>query len=135
MRLSATLPETHPFEHEVTWLRAELERQERYTRLLREIALVSRGAAEPSAVFAAIYERLRDVLPIDAFFVALCDRPDSRTYHFTLFIDEGKHIDLTDENVGGLTGWILELKESRLFRDLHNERGDSVPVPAAVRQP
>ena len=127
--MSASIPATHPTEHEATWLRTELERQERYMRLLREVALVGRGAVDPREVFAAIYERLREVLPIDSFFVALCDRPDSPVYHFALFIDEGQHIDLGNESVGGLTGWILELKQSRLFRDLHNERGNETPEP------
>ena len=114
---------------DVDRLRAELAQQQRNLRLLREVALASRGAADPQSVFEAIYERLKEVLPVDAFFVALCDRGDMQQYHFALFIDEDKRVEATDQQIGGLTGWILNLKESRLFRDLHAERGPDAPVP------
>ena len=129
MSASVSLPSLGHHEQEVDRLRAELSQQERNLRLLREVALMSRGGIDPLEVFDTIYQRLAAVLPIDAFFVALCDSPDSKTYHFALFIDEGERIDLSDQSVGGLTGWILEIKESRLFRDLHRERGTETPDP------
>lgn len=116
-------------ENEVDRLRSELARQQRNMRVLREIALVSRGAVEPRDVFQAIYDRLAQALPVDAFFVAICDQPDSPEYHFALFIDEGRHIAAADKLVGGLTGWILELKQGRLFRDLHREIDPAAPLP------
>ncbi|CAA9354832.1 MAG: Serine phosphatase RsbU, regulator of sigma subunit [uncultured Chloroflexia bacterium] len=114
-------------------LRAELARQQRNIRLLRDIALASRGVADPNEVFETIYQRLKEEIPVDAFFVALCDHPDSQRYHFALFVDSGMRSDVranfADDRVGGLAGWILGLKESRMFRDLHAERTDTVPVP------
>lgn len=111
-------------------LRLELARQQRNLRLLREIAQISRGGVEPQVIFEAIYDRLCEVLPIDAFFVALCDRADTQEYHFALFIDEGRAVPATDSRVGGLTGWILSLKQARLFRDLHAELDPQAPLPA-----
>ncbi len=116
-------------EEENQYLRAELARQHRNLRLLREIALASRGVADPHEVFETIYQGLYEVLPVDAFFVALCDHPDSERYHFALFVDSGERAKFADDRVGGLTGWILHLKESRIFRDLHAERTDTMPVP------
>ncbi len=110
-------------------LRAELVRQQRNMRLLREVALAGRGAVDPQDVFETIYDRLKEVLQVDAFFVALCDRADTKQYHFALFIDEGRPVDAGDQRVGGLTGWILDLKEARLFRDLHAEMDANAPVP------
>ncbi len=129
MSASVSLPSLDHHEQEVNRLRAELSQQERNLRLLREVALMSRGGIDPLEVFDTIYQRLAAVLPIDAFFVALCDSPDSKTYHFALFIDEGERVDLSDQSVGGLTGWILEIKQARLFRDLHRERGTETPDP------
>jgi serine phosphatase RsbU (regulator of sigma subunit)/nitrate/nitrite-specific signal transduction histidine kinase len=110
-------------------LRTELAQQQRNFRLLREIARRSRGAVDPQEVFETIYERLKAALPIDAFFVALCDSDDARQYHFALFVDEGRRVQTTDKRVGGLTGWILGLKESRLYRDLHVEIEPDAPRP------
>ena len=126
---ASILPPEHDRQLELTRLREELARQQRNMRLLREIALVGRGGVEPQEVFEAIYERLRQVLPIDSFFVALCDNTDTQAYHFALFIDEGRPVPVLDKRIGGLTGWILKLKESRLFRDLHAERDADSPVP------
>jgi phosphoserine phosphatase RsbU/P len=118
-------------EEENEYLRVELVRQQRNVRLLREVALASRGVADPNAVFETIYERLKEVLPVDAYFVALCDHLNSERYHFALFVDGDQRASFADERVGGLTGWILRLKESRMFRDLHAEREETTPVPKA----
>ena len=120
---------TWPGSTEVDQLRAEVARLERNIGLLREVALVSRGGVDLTDTFQAIYERLEGILHIDAFFVAMCDRPDSREYHFALFVDEGQRFEAPDRRVGGLAGWILDLKQPRLFRDLHAERDASVPMP------
>jgi phosphoserine phosphatase RsbU/P len=122
------LPVNH-LAHELEQLRADYARQERNLQLLRDIAMISRGGVDLQEVFGFIHDRLQTVLPVDAFFVALCDSPNSRTYHVAYFVDEGKRIELADQNVGGLTGWILDLGEARLFRDLHRERGRDVPDP------
>jgi serine phosphatase RsbU (regulator of sigma subunit) len=128
--MSAALLPTDGQASEVEQLRAELVRQQRNLRLLREVARLSRGGVNPQTIFEAIYDRLREVLPIDAFFVALAERADSPEYHFALFIDEGSPVPADDSRVGGLTGWILNLKESRLYGDLHADLDPDAPVPA-----
>ncbi|WP_081752643.1 GAF domain-containing protein [Kallotenue papyrolyticum] len=114
-------------EREIEHLQAELERQRQHTALLRDVALACRGGADPQQVFEAIYERVRQVLPIDVFYVALCDRADTSAYRFVLFVDEGVRYDLPDRRVGGLTGYIMQQRRPLLFRDLHAERQ---PPPA-----
>lgn len=116
-------------------LRQELARQRRNLQLLREVALASRGAADPHAVFETIYQRLKEALPIDAFFVALCDRAGTQQYHFAIFIDEGQRVKTADRQLGGLTGWMLNLKQSRLFRDLHAELDPDAPLPERFGNP
>ena len=108
-------------ERSIEQLQVELHRQQRHMALLREVALASRGGVDPQQFFQTIYERLAIVLPIDAFFVALCDNDDVEQYHFALFIETGQHYELPDKRVGGLTGHLLMRKQSVLLRDLHTE--------------
>ncbi len=124
----------HMIEHarEIEQLQAELLRQQRHTALLRDIALACRGGAEPLRVFETIYERVRQVLPVDVFYVALCDSNNANVYRFALFVDDGERYDLPDWRVGGLTGHIMEQNQPLLFRDLHAEYQHQ-PVPAPER--
>lgn len=108
-------------EREKEQLQAELKRRQQHATLLREIALASRGGVNPQQVFQTIYERLSEVLTVDAFFVALCDNENPEQYRFVLFIDEGKAYDLHNTRVGGIAGYLLEHKQPMLFRDLHQE--------------
>ncbi|MBV9787556.1 MAG: GAF domain-containing protein [Chloroflexi bacterium] len=108
-------------EREKEQLQAELRRRQQHATLLREIALASRGGVNPQQVFQTIFERLSEVLPVDAFFVALCDNENPEQYRFVLFIDEGKTFDLRNSRVGGIAGYLLEHKQPMLFRDLHQE--------------
>jgi phosphoserine phosphatase RsbU/P len=117
-------------EREKEQLQAELRRRQQHAKLLREIALASRGGVNPQQVFQTIYERLSEVLPVDAFFVALCDNDNPQQYRFVLFIDEGKPYDLRNTRVGGVAGYLLEHKQPMLFRDLHSEfQQQGVPAP------
>lgn len=115
---------------EIEHLQAELLRQQRHTALLRDIALACRGGTEPLRVFETIYERVRQVLPADVFYVALCDSNNTGFYRFALFVDGGERYDLPDWRVGGLTGHIMAQKTPLLFRDLHAEyRQQQTPAP------
>jgi sigma-B regulation protein RsbU (phosphoserine phosphatase) len=108
-------------EHEKEQLQAELKRRQQHATLLREVALASRGGVDPQQVFKTIYERLSQVLPVDAFFVALGDNDQRQQYRFVFFIDEGQPYDLRNTRVGGIAKYLLEHKQPLLFRDLHNE--------------
>lgn len=108
-------------DRDIQQLQAELKRQQQYTALLREVALASRGAVEPQQVFHAIYNRLISMLPIDAFFVALCEHEGAQEYRIAYMIDDGQYYELSDLRVGGLTGYLLQHKQPLLFRDLHGE--------------
>lgn len=108
-------------DRDIEHLQAELRRQQQHTTLLREVALASRGAVEPQQVFHAIYNRLIALLPIDAFFVALCEHEGAPEYRIAYMIDEGQFYELSDLRVGGLTGYLLQHKQPLLFRDLHSE--------------
>ncbi len=111
-------------------LEAELKRRQQHAAVLREIALASRGGVDPQQVFQTIYHRLKEVLPVDAFFVALCDNDNAKQYRFVLFIDEGEVYDLRNTRVGGIAGHLLEQKQPLLFRDLHTEfQQQGVPTP------
>lgn len=124
------------WEREIEQLQAELRRQQQHTALLRDVALASRGGVEPQRVFQTIYERLVHILPVDAFFVALCDSDSAQQYRFVLFIDDEVPYDLPDSRIGGLTGYLLEHKQPVLFRDLHAEFGPiGMPQPHAFGQP
>lgn len=111
---------------------AELHRQQQHTALLRDIALASRGGVDPQQVFQKIYERIRQVLPADVFYVALCDTDDAKQYRFALFMDDGQRTDIADRRFGGLTGHILEHKQPVLFRDVYREYHNQ-GVPSVVR--
>ncbi|HEX6289876.1 MAG TPA: GAF domain-containing protein [Herpetosiphonaceae bacterium] len=117
-------------EREKEQLQAALKRWQQHATLLREIALASRGGVDPRQVFRTIYDRLSNVLPVDAFFVALCDNDHPQQYRFVLFIDEDKPYELPSSRVGGIAGYLLEHKQPMLFRDLHAEfRQEGVPPP------
>lgn len=117
-------------EREIEQLQAELKRQQQQAMLLRDIALAGRGGSDPQSVFQAIYDRLAEVLPFDAFFVALCDGEGAQEYRFVLFVDDGQRFDLPDSRIGGLTGSLLEQKRPLLFRDLHQEYyQQALPAP------
>lgn len=102
-------------------LQAKLARQQQHLLLLHDVVLACRGGTEPRQVFQAIYNRLVQVLPLDAFYVALCENDTAQEYRFVLFIDEGRRYEPSDSRVGGLTGYLLEYKRPLLFRDLHHE--------------
>lgn len=72
-------------------------------------------------MFHAIYNRLIGILPIDAFFVALCEHEGAQQYRIAYMIDDGQYYELSDLRVGGLTGYLLQHKQPLLFRDLHSE--------------
>lgn len=108
-------------EREIEHLQAELRRQQQHTALLRDVAIASRSRDDPQHVFRAIYERIKPVLPVDVFFVALCDSDEANAYHFALFIDDEQTVELADRRFGGLTGHILAHKQPLLFRDVYQE--------------
>ncbi len=117
-------------EREIEQLQAELKRQQQHTALLRDLALGGRGRADPQELFETLYSRLGEVLPFDAFFIALCDSENPAQYRFVLFVDDGRRFDLPDNRVGGLTGHLLEHKQPLLFRDLHAEyHQQALPAP------
>jgi serine phosphatase RsbU (regulator of sigma subunit) len=117
-------------EREKEQLEAELKRRRQHATLLREIALASRGGVDPQQVFKTIYERLAQVLPVDAFFVALCEADHRQQYRFVFFMDEGRLYDVHNSRVGGIAGYLLEHKQPMLFRDLHSEFQElGIPVP------
>lgn len=116
-------------EREIEHLQAELKRQQQYTGLLREVALASRGAADPLQVFRTIYRKLVDLLPVDAFFVALVEREGAEQYRIAYMIDEGQEDTHADWRVGGVTGYMLKHKQPLLFRDLNVER-EQLGIPA-----
>lgn len=109
-------------EREIEQLHRELHRQQRYMALLRDVALTGRGGIDPQQVFQTIYDRLKDVLPVDAFFVALCERDGATEYRFALFIDGGQRYNMEDVRVDGLTGYLLQHKQPLRFDDLQTER-------------
>jgi len=108
-------------ERELEHLQAELRRRERAIALLRNVALASRGAADPRVVFEAIYTQLADALPLDSFFVALCEREGAEQYRINFMVDEGQRSEMSDLRVGGLTGYLLQHKQPMLFADLQAE--------------
>ncbi len=117
-------------ERELEHLQAELKRHQQQAMLLRDIALAGRGGSDAQTVFQAIYDRLAEVLPFDAFFVALSDREGAQEYRFVLFMDEGQRFELPNTRIGGLTGYLLEQKRALLFRDLHQEYyQQAIPAP------
>lgn len=108
-------------ERELEHLQAELRRRERTIALLRDVALASRGAADPRTVFDAIYTQLAGVLEFDSFFVALCEHEGAEQYRINFLVDEGQRAELPDLRVGGLTGYLLKHKQPMLFGDLQAE--------------
>jgi phosphoserine phosphatase RsbU/P len=122
-------------EREIHQLQIELQREQRHQALLRDIALAGRGASNPQQVFALIYERLCEILPVDAFYVALCDHEGALDYRFAFFIDDGKRYELSDTRVGGLTGYLLDRKQPLLFRNMRAEyQQRDIPAPQRFGQ-
>lgn len=115
-------------EQEIEHLQGELKRQQRATALLRDVALASRGPADPREVFQTIYRRLSEIVPIDAFFVALASHEGAEEYRIAYMIDEGQEDTFSDWRVGGVTGYMLKHKQPLLFGDLNAER-ESLGVP------
>ena len=123
-------------ERELEQLQAELRRSERTIALLRDVALASRGSADLPAVFETIYTQLAEVLPIDSFFVALCEHEGAEQYRINFAVDDGQRSQLPDLRVGGMTGHLLRQKQPMLFADLHAEwQARGLPQPLSYGNP
>lgn len=123
-------------ERELEHLQIELRRRERTIALMRDVALASRGAADPRVVFDAIYVQLAGVLPVDSFFVALCEREGAEQYRINFMVDEGQRSEVSDLRVGGLTGYLLRHKQPMLFGDLQEEwEARGLPQPLSYGNP
>ncbi|MBA3943698.1 MAG: SpoIIE family protein phosphatase [Herpetosiphonaceae bacterium] len=120
-----------PPDSQARTLDQQLAYAQRNLSTLLTVARAGRGATEPMIVLETIYAQLAQLLPVDAFSVAVCTNEQPDTYHTMLFIDEGVHYEETDPRTGGLTGYIIKHLQPLLFRDLQADYPPGLPRPQA----
>jgi GAF domain-containing protein len=108
---------------QIDTLRTQWERDRRALNALYTISLACRGATSFRDIFEATYYGLRDVFPLDAYYIALCDATQSDHFRAVLTVDEGVFEYREHIMFGTLTGLLVTDRQPRLFHDLAAERG------------
>jgi diguanylate cyclase (GGDEF)-like protein len=106
----------------------------RRARLLATAVEVSHAVGstlDPIEVFRLVFEQVRSVLPVDAFFVAIADAERTRiSYRF--LVDESRELEPTERELEGtLAGLCISRGESILLRDAEHDR-EQLGVPRAA---
>ncbi|GAC1538342.1 MAG: hypothetical protein NVS2B7_09250 [Herpetosiphon sp.] len=118
-----------PSGHDLPAAENELATARRNFHTLLAVARTCRNISDPMDVLQAMYHHLSDLVPVDAFSVAVATDADPNAYRYLLMIDEGVRYPANDTRTGGLTGYIIEHQSVLLFRDLHHEILPSLPEP------
>ncbi|MDD5452808.1 MAG: GAF domain-containing protein [Candidatus Bipolaricaulis sp.] len=98
-------------------------------RGLYEVSVALGASLDLGSVFARVYEEIAQLIPCDAFILALVDAA-RREFRLAYAVEEGERLPevvhpLDPEQ--SLTGWIVATKRSLLVRDFEAE-GDQLPA-------
>ena len=107
---------------------------ERRARLLATAVQVGHAVGsrlDPGEVFRSVYEQVRAVLSVDAFFVAIADRAHERiSYRF--LVDESRELEPTERALEGtIAGLAIQRGEPILLRDAEHDR-ERMGIPRAA---
>jgi diguanylate cyclase (GGDEF)-like protein len=115
-------------------LRLRHRTMERRARLLATAVEVSHAVGstlDQVEVFRLVYQQVRLVLPVDAFFVAIAD-PARTLISYRFLVDESRELEPTERELEGtLAGLCISRGEPILLRDAERDR-EQLGVPRAA---
>ena len=111
----------------------QTQRSSRQLTALNELGQAVSQQIEINQVLEATYQRLQQLVPVDAFMAVLYDQ-ESNTISFPLVYDEGRHYSepAGPLNLGSATGQVILTGNSILTLLTAQELADIVEVPGAV---
>ncbi|MGB9724522.1 MAG: GAF domain-containing protein [Chloroflexia bacterium] len=115
----------------------EARRRAEEMEALYRIGAASAGRLSLEEILQSIYEQAGVVMDTSGFYVALYD-PREEVISFELVYDRGQRLPPFRAEKGGLTGWVLDRRETLLIRDWEKEateelRRIAIPLGEPVR--
>jgi signal transduction histidine kinase/CheY-like chemotaxis protein len=113
---------------------AETSRRAGQLATLNRIGLAITSALDLGEVITALYERIRAIIPMSAFYVALYDEP-GETIEFPLFIERGQRMDMPGRSLRenpGFTGHIIQTRQPLYIPDTDAEADEMTPLNIVV---
>jgi PAS domain S-box-containing protein len=111
---------------------AEIRRRADELETLNRIAVAMASGLELNATLAEFYRQCQQIIPVDAFYVALYEA-DQGLFRFPIFISQGDYLQVEPcmlEGNSGLTGYILRTRQTLYVPDTHQADGN---LPAVRR--
>ncbi len=113
----------------------EARRRAEEMEAIYRIGAASAGRLGLEAILQSIYEQAGVVMDTSGFFVALYD-PETGEVSFELVYDRGERIPPFRAEKGGLTGWVLDRRETLFIRDWEREASEELrQVAIALGEP
>ncbi len=108
------------------------QQQTKEIKLLYETAIATSSILDSEKLITTIYERIKELLPLDTFVIAKKTNPDN-DFVVTSAIEEGNRLyewegEQFSAKEGGLVGWILQNQKPLLIRDLPNAKTPVEPI-------
>ncbi len=119
---------------ENTQLVEETSRRAEQLATLNRIGLAITSALDLNEVLNALYERIRAILHMRTFYVALYDE-SSGLVEFPLFVEGNQAVDVEPRNVReqpGLTGHIIETREPHYIPDTDSEAEEDAQLNIVI---
>lgn len=108
------------------------QQQTKEKKFLYETAIATSSILDSEKLITTIYERIKELLPLDTFVIAKKTNPDN-DFVVTSAIEEGSRLyewegEQFSAKEGGLVGWILQNQKPLLIRDLPNAKTPVEPI-------
>lgn len=107
--------------------------QNRILNTLNELFVEESHAPSWSAFLKTVYKKIRELMPLDSFFIALYDAQVG-VLRSELSIERGKELKPFEQDIKnsrGLTGYVFKNKKPLLVRDFLTEK-ESLPVESII---
>jgi PAS domain S-box-containing protein len=127
VRLATAFAEQVAIALENARLFSDAQERARESSALYELALSLANVLDINELLARVYERVRELVPSDVFFVGLYDA-NTDMVNIAIGIENGQPVAQglqIPSNEAGLTGWIIKTRQPLLVRDM---LGETLPV-------